>query len=43
MMPAVYDVTTAKIAAKSADDRRPTSSASAGRCLRFDGFLKVMR
>ncbi len=42
MMPAVFDVTTAKIAAGFAErPARPTTSALSGSVVRFDGFLKV--
>ena len=41
MVPAVYDVTTAKIEAKSAVDRKTYDFRVTGSVLRFDGFLKV--
>ncbi len=41
MMPAVYDVTTAKIAALSKTTSRTYDFRLSGRVLRFDGFLKV--
>jgi len=41
MVPAVYDVTTAKIEAKSAIDRKTYDFRVTGSVLRFDGFLKV--
>jgi DNA topoisomerase-1 len=41
MVPAVYDVTTAKIEAKSALDRKTYDFRLSGSVLRFDGFLKV--
>ncbi|HEY2466287.1 MAG TPA: type I DNA topoisomerase [Terracidiphilus sp.] len=41
MMPAVYDVTTAKIEAKSAIDRKTYDFRVTGSVMRFDGFLKV--
>jgi len=41
MTPAVYDVTTAKIAAVSAKDRNTYDFRASGSVMRFDGFLKV--
>jgi len=41
IVPAVYDVTTAKIEAKSAVDRKTYDFRVTGSVLRFDGFLKV--
>jgi DNA topoisomerase I len=41
MMPAVFDVTTAKIAAVSAKDGKTFDFRVSGSVLRFDGFLKV--
>src|SRR6202522_697619 len=41
MMPAVFDVTTAKIAAVSAKDGKTYDFRVSGSVLRFDGFLKV--
>ncbi|MGD0735816.1 MAG: type I DNA topoisomerase [Terracidiphilus sp.] len=41
MMPAVFDVTTAKIAAVSEKDRKTYDFRTSGSVLRFDGFLKV--
>jgi DNA topoisomerase-1 len=41
MTPAVFDVTTAKIAAVSAKDGRTYDFRVSGSVLRFDGFLKV--
>ena len=41
MVPAVYDVTTAKIEAKSQIDRKTYDFRVTGSVLRFDGFLKV--
>ncbi len=41
MMPAVYDVTTAKIAAVSAKTGKTYDFRVSGSVLRFDGFLKV--
>ena len=41
MVPAVYDVTTAKIEAKSAIDRKTYDFRVTGTVMRFDGFLKV--
>jgi len=41
MVPAVYDVTTAKIEAKSAVDRKTYDFRVTGSVMRFDGFLKV--
>ena len=41
MVPAVYDVTTAKIEAKSAIDRKTYDFRVTGSVMRFDGFLKV--
>jgi DNA topoisomerase-1 len=41
MVPAVYDVTTANIAAVSAATRRTYDFRASGSVLRFDGFLKV--
>ena len=41
MVPAVYDITTAKIEAKSAVDRKTYDFRLSGSVLRFDGFLKV--
>ncbi len=41
MVPAVYDITTAKIEAKSALDRKTYDFRLSGSVLRFDGFLKV--
>ena len=41
MVPAVYDVTTAKIEAKSAVDRKIYDFRVTGSVMRFDGFLKV--
>jgi DNA topoisomerase-1 len=41
MTPAVYDVTTAKIAAVSAKDRKTYDFRASGSVMRFDGFLKV--
>ncbi len=41
MVPAVYDITTAKIEAKSALDRKTYDFRLTGSVLRFDGFLKV--
>ena len=41
MVPAIYDITTAKIEAKSAVDRRAYDFRVSGSVLRFDGFLKL--
>ena len=41
MMPAVFDVTTAKIAAVSATTKKTYDFRLSGSVLRFDGFLKV--
>jgi DNA topoisomerase-1 len=41
MVPAVYDVTTANIAAKSAKNNKTYDFRVSGSVLRFDGFLKV--
>jgi len=41
MVPAVYDITTAKIEAKSAIDRKTYDFRVTGSVMRFDGFLKV--
>jgi DNA topoisomerase-1 len=41
MVPAVYDVTTAKIEAKSAVDRKTYDFRVTGSVMRFDGFLTV--
>jgi DNA topoisomerase I len=41
MVPAVYDVTTAKIEAKSAIDRKTYDFRVSGSVMRFEGFLKV--
>jgi DNA topoisomerase-1 len=41
MVPAVYDVTTANIAAKSARNGKTYDFRVSGSVLRFDGFLKV--
>ncbi len=41
MVPAVYDITTAKIEAKSAVDKKTYDFRVTGSVLRFDGFLKV--
>ncbi len=41
MMPAVFDVTTAKIAAVSSKTRKTYDFRASGSVLRFDGFLKV--
>ena len=41
MTPAIYDVTTAKIDARSRKDGRNYDFRVSGRVLRFDGFLKV--
>ncbi|MGA2219655.1 MAG: type I DNA topoisomerase, partial [Terracidiphilus sp.] len=41
MMPAVFDVTTAKIAAVSVKDGKTYDFRASGSVLRFDGFLKV--
>ncbi len=41
MVPAVYDITTAKIEAKSAIDQKTYEFRLSGSILRFDGFLKV--
>jgi DNA topoisomerase I len=41
MVPAVYDITTAKIEAKSAIDQKTYEFRLSGSVLRFDGFLKV--
>jgi DNA topoisomerase-1 len=41
MMPAVFDVTTAKISAVSAKDGKTYDFRVSGSVLRFDGFLKV--
>jgi DNA topoisomerase I len=41
MMPAVYDVTTAKIEALSRKTRRTYDFRASGSVLRFDGFLKI--
>ena len=41
MTPAVYDVTTAKIAAVSVKDRKTYDFRASGSVMRFDGFLKV--
>ena len=41
MVPAVYDVTTAKIEARSAKDSKTYDFRLTGSVLRFDGFLKV--
>ena len=43
MVPAVYDITTAKIEAKSSVDRKTYEFRLSGSVLRFDGFLKVYR
>jgi DNA topoisomerase-1 len=41
MTPAVYDITTAKIAAVSAKNRKTYDFRVSGSVMRFDGFLKV--
>ncbi len=41
MMPAIFDITTAKIAAVSAKDGNTYDFRVSGSVLRFDGFLKV--
>src|ERR1700685_1638226 len=41
MTPAIFDVTTAKIAAVSAKDGKTYDFRVSGSVLRFDGFLKV--
>jgi DNA topoisomerase-1 len=41
MTPAVYDVTTAKIAAVSAKNGKTYDFRVSGSVLRFDGFLKL--
>jgi DNA topoisomerase-1 len=41
MVPAIYDITTAKIEAKSAVDRKTYDFRVTGSVLRFDGFLKL--
>jgi len=41
MTPAVYDVTTAKIAAVSVKDKKTYDFRASGSVMRFDGFLKV--
>jgi DNA topoisomerase-1 len=41
MTPAIFDVTTAKIAAESTKDRKIYDFRVSGSVLRFDGFLKV--
>ena len=41
MVPATYDITTAKIEAKSAVDRKTYDFRVSGSVLRFDGFLKL--
>jgi DNA topoisomerase I len=41
MVPAVFDITTAKIEAKSAIDRKTYDFRVTGSVLRFDGFLKI--
>ena len=41
MMPAIFDVTTAKIAAVSSSTRKTYDFRVSGSVLRFDGFLKV--
>jgi DNA topoisomerase-1 len=41
MTPAVFDVTTAKIAAVSAVDRKTYDFRASGSVMRFDGFLKL--
>ncbi len=41
MVPAIYDVTTANIAAKSAKNGKTYDFRVSGSVLRFDGFLKV--
>ncbi|MBS1805757.1 MAG: type I DNA topoisomerase [Acidobacteria bacterium] len=41
MVPAVYDITTARIEAKSAIDKKTYDFRVTGSVLRFDGFLKV--
>jgi DNA topoisomerase-1 len=41
MTPAVFDVTTAKIAAVSAKDAKTYDFRASGSVMRFDGFLKV--
>ncbi len=41
MVPAVYDITTAKIEAKSAVNRKTYDFRVSGSVMRFDGFLKV--
>jgi DNA topoisomerase I len=41
MVPAVYDITTAKIEAKSAVDKKSYDFRVTGSVLRFDGFLKI--
>jgi len=41
MMPAIFDVTTAKIAAVSSKDGKTYDFRVSGSVLRFDGFLKV--
>jgi DNA topoisomerase I len=41
MMPAIFDVTTAKIAAVSAKDGKTYDFRVSGSVLRFDGFLKI--
>jgi DNA topoisomerase I len=41
MTPAIFDVTTAKIAAVSAKDGKTYDFRVSGSVVRFDGFLKV--
>jgi DNA topoisomerase-1 len=41
MMPAVFDITTAKIAAVSARTRKTYDFRASGSVMRFDGFLKL--
>ncbi|WP_109485622.1 type I DNA topoisomerase [Occallatibacter savannae] len=41
MVPAVYDITTAKVEAKSAIDKKTYDFRVTGSVLRFDGFLKI--
>ena len=41
MVPAVYDITTARVEAKSAVDKKVYDFRVTGSVLRFDGFLKV--
>ena len=41
MMPAVYDITTAKIAAVSPTTKKTYDFRASGSVMRFDGFLKV--